>query len=264
MIGLDADATAVEAVHLGDATPPTLVSGPQPTLATDGLDLTLSGTGNGWGTRRTNQLSKVWSGAAGPLGSAARSALGAVGTMAPVAAAAYTPAVTYPTAQPATDLAAALKDTAQLIKADIGTEVVSVDFGSWDMHDGYGTLGSGDMAEMTGAFASSVDAFLRDLGPLRSRVTLVTISEFGRRTVENGNHGLDHGWGNMMLVLGAGVRGGRYYGTWPGLATGVDSDLAVTTDYRQVLGEVVHRRFADKDVTRVFPGLGYAPLGLMA
>ena len=265
MIGLDADGSAaVEAVHLGSATPPTLISGPQPTLATDGLDLTLSGTGNGWGPRRTGQLTTVWSGAPGRLGSAARSALGAVGTMAPVAAAAYTPAVTYPTGQPATDLSSALQDTAQLIKADIGTEVVSVDFGGWDMHDGYGTLVSGNMQAMTGAFAASLDAFMRDLGPLRSKVTVVTISEFGRRTVENGNNGLDHGWGNMMLVLGAGVRGGRYYGTWPGLTATADGDLTVTTDYRQVLGEVVHRRFADKDVTQVFPGLGYAPLGLMA
>jgi len=265
MIGLDADSSAVEAVHLGSATPPTLVTGPQPTLASDGLDLTLSGTGtgNGWSARRTNQLTKVWSGAPGRLGTAARSALGAVGTMAPVAAAKYTPTTAYPTGQPATDLSAALQDTAQLIKADIGTEVVSVDFGSWDMHDGYGTLASGDMQAMTGAFAASVNAFMRDLGALRSKVTLVTISEFGRRTVENGNHGLDHGWGNMMLVLGGGVRGGRYYGRWPGLSATGDADLKVTTDYRQVLGEVVHQRFADKDVTKVFPGLPYAPLGLM-
>ena len=263
MVGLDGDSSAVEAVHLGDATPPTLVSGPRPTLASDGLDLTLTGTDNGWGPRRTNQLNMVWSQAAGGLGTAARSALEAVGTIAPVAAAKYTPAVPYPTGFPATDLSAALKDTAQLIKADIGTEVVSVDFGSWDFHDGYGTVASGNMQAMTGAFAASVDAFMRDLGALRSKVTLVTISEFGRRTKENGNRGLDHGWGNMMLVMGAGVRGGRYYGRWPGLTATVDGDLAVTTDYRQVLGEVVHKRFADKDVTQVFPGLGYAPLGLM-
>jgi uncharacterized protein (DUF1501 family) len=107
---------------------------------------------------------------------------------------------------------------------------------------------------------------MRDLGDLRSRVTLVTISEFGRRVAQNGNKGLDHGWGNMMLVMGGGVRGGQYYGQWPGLASGnlVDGDLQVTTDYRQVLGEVVHRRFPDKDVTQVFPGVSYAPLGVLA
>ena len=114
--------------------------------------------------------------------------------MAPVAAADYTPAVTYPRAWPATDLSDALKDTAQAIKADVGTEVVSIDYGSWDMRSDYGTLEWGDMQSMTAGFAGALDAFLRDLGPtLRSRVTVVTISEFGRRTQENGNRGLDHG-----------------------------------------------------------------------
>ena len=103
-------------------------------------------------------------------------------------------------------------------------------------------------------------AFLRDLGPLRSRVTVVTISEFGRRVEENGNRGLDHGWGNMMLVAGAGVKGGQYYGSWPGLGAGaqVDADLQVTTDYRNVLGEVVAKRFPDRSLAGVFPGLTYA------
>ena len=106
---------------------------------------------------------------------------------------------------------------------------------------------------------------MRDLGPLRSRVTLVTISEFGRRVGENGNRGLDHGWGNMMLLMGGGVRGGRYYASWPGLDAGTleDGDLAVTTDYRNVLGEVVSSRFPSRSATAVFPGLSYRPLGLM-
>jgi uncharacterized protein (DUF1501 family) len=166
----------------------------------------------------------------------------------------------------AADVASALKDTAQLIKADIETEVVSVDFGSWDMHDNYGNLEYGEMQKMTDVFARCVDAFMRDLGNLRSRVTLVTISEFGRRVAENGNRGLDHGWGNMMLLMGGGVNGGRYYGSWPGLGTSslVEGDLKVTTDYRQVLGEIVHKRFPSKDVTQVFPGVSYSPLGLIA
>jgi uncharacterized protein (DUF1501 family) len=81
---------------------------------------------------------------------------------------------------------------------------------------------------------------------------------------ENGNRGLDHGWGNMMLVAGGGVRGGRYYGTWPGLGSGADDDLAVTTDYRNVLGEVIAHRFPDRSLAAVFPGLSYAPLNVMA
>jgi uncharacterized protein (DUF1501 family) len=105
---------------------------------------------------------------------------------------------------------------------------------------------------------------MRDLGDLRRRVTLVTISEFGRRIKENGNRGLDHGWGNMMLLMGAGVRGGRYYGRWPGLGSGADDDLQVTTDYRNVFGEVVARRFPGRSLSAVFPGLSYRPVGLMS
>jgi uncharacterized protein (DUF1501 family) len=264
MVGVDGD--AVDAVHLGSSTPPTLVLGPSPTLALGGLDeVELDGSGNGWGPRRRGQLSTTWNRDKGPLGAAARSALSAVDTLGPLAAGVVSPDVTYPTDIPAADLAAALEDTARLVKADLGTEVVSVDFGGWDMHDNYGTLAFGEMQKMADVFARCVDAFMRDLGPLRSRVTLVTISEFGRRVAENGSLGLDHGWGNMMLLMGGGVRGGRYYGSWPGLGAGslVEGDLQVTTDYRQVLGEVVHKRFPAKDVTKVFPRVRYAPLGVM-
>ena len=265
MVGLDGE--AVDAVHVGSATPPAVVQGPAPTLALSSLEqVELKGTENGWGPRRRRQLDTMWAGTSGPLGRAARAALGAVDTLAPVAGQAYRPSVSYPSDYPAHDLAEALKDTAQLIKADLGTEVVSIDFGSWDMHDSYGTLEWGEMQNMVDAFARSVDAFMRDLGALRSKVTLVTISEFGRRVRENGNRGLDHGWGNMMLLLGGGVRGGRYYGAWPGLGSSalLEGDLKVTTDYRQVLGEVVHKRFPSKDVTQVFPGLSYAPLGVLS
>ncbi len=264
MVGLEGE--AVEAVHVGSSTPPTLVLGPSPTLAISALgEVELKGTDNGWGPRRREQLSTMWDGDQGPLGRAARSALSAVQTLSPVARAAR-PAVAYPADPQAADLSAALQDTARLVKGELGTEVVSIDFGSWDMHDNYGTLDYGEMQKMTDVFARCVDAFMRDLGPLRSRVTLVTISEFGRRVAENGNRGLDHGWGNMMLLMGGGVRGGRYYGSWPGLGSSalVEGDLKVTTDYRQVLGEVVHKRFPSKDVTQVFPGVSYSPLGLLA
>jgi uncharacterized protein (DUF1501 family) len=267
MVGLDADVDAVEAVHLGDATPPTLVEGPSPTVATGSLaDIRLSGAENGWGPRRRKHLTMMWRNAGGPLGTAAQSALATTATLGPIGQKAYKPSVSYPRAWPATGLSDALQSTAQLIKADVGTEVVSVDFGSWDFHDGYGTLDWGSQQSMTKAFADALNAFMRDLGALRSKVTVVTISEFGRRVAENGNRGLDHGWGNMMLVLGGGVKGGRYYGTWPGLGTAgqVDGDLKVTTDYRQILGEIVHRRFPDKDVTKVFPGIGYRPLGVLS
>lgn len=272
MVGLDTDASPVEAVHLSGSVTPTLLTGSAPTLAASRLSrVRLTGAGPGddpvWRRRRTQQLQTLWGSAPGPLGRAARSALGTVQQLAPVTGGTYVPhnGVTYPESWPATDLARALKDTAALIRAEVGTEVVSIDYGSWDMHSDYGTLAWGDMQNMVGGFAGALDAFMRDLGELRSRVTVVTISEFGRRVAENGNRGLDHGWGNVMLVAGGGVKGGRYYGAWPGLAAGnlVQGDLAVTTDYRDVLGEIVSRRFG-RSPGSVFPGLSHSPLGLMA
>jgi uncharacterized protein (DUF1501 family) len=269
MIGLDARNDPNEAVHLTGSVVPTMMSGSAPVMAADGLDqISLVGSDrNEWGARRRSQLDTVWAGGADVrLFDAYRSAARTVDLLAPAAATTYTPDVTYPRAWPASDLSDALKDTARLIKADVGTDVVSIDFGSWDMHSDYGTTEWGDMQSMIGGFAGVLDAFMRDLGALRRRVTVVTISEFGRRIRENGNRGLDHGWGNMMLVAGGGVKGGRYYGRWPGLGDGrhVDDDLQVTTDYRNVFGEIVTRRFPDRSIATVFPGLSYSPLGMMA
>jgi uncharacterized protein (DUF1501 family) len=273
MIGLNQRTDPSEAIHLTDSVLPTMLSGPAPALAAARVaDISLVGTDDDsaeWAGRRRSQLDLMWGGGSGvPLYDAYRSAARTVDLLAPAAAAAYTPTagVSYPRDWPAADLSDAMKDTAELIKADVGTDVVSIDFGSWDMHSDYGPTGWGRMQSMTGGFAKVLDAFMRDLGPdLRSRVTVVTISEFGRRIRENGNRGLDHGWGNMMLVAGGGVKGGRYYGRWPGLGDGrqVDDDLRVTTDYRNVFAEVIARRFPDRSLAGVFPGLGYAPVGLM-
>ena len=255
-----------QAVNLGNAITPTALVGPSPVLATGTVDsITLSAATGEYAARRRAQLATMWGSAPGPLGAAARSALSTVRELAPVVGTTYRPSVTYPTAYPAAGLSDALKDTARLVKADVGTEVVTIDYGSWDMHSDYGSTAYGSMQSMVGGFARAVSAFMRDLGPLRSRVTLVTISEFGRRVSENGNRGLDHGWGNMMLLMGGGVRGG-YHARWPGLDRGSlqDGDLAVTTDYRNVLGEAVTSRFPDRSATAVFPGLTYRPLGVMS
>src|SRR3712207_1161311 len=167
MVGLDGE--AVEALHVGSSAPPTLVLGPSPTIAVRALsEVELKGTDNGWGPRRKQQLSTMWDGDQGPLGRAARSALSAVETLSPVAA--VRPDVAYPADSQAADLGAALQDTAGLVKADLGTEVVSIDFGSWDMHDNYGTLEWGEMQRMTDVFARCTDAFLRDLRSEERRV----------------------------------------------------------------------------------------------
>ena len=147
--------------------------------------------------------------------------------------------------------------------------MITVDQGAWDMHVNLGNLSNGDMLGNAQDLGASVAAFFGDLGDQTSKVTLVTISEFGRRVLENGNRGLDHGWGNVMFVAGAGVQGKQVYVNqqqgWKPLADDLESDLHVTTDYRHVLAEIVAARFPGAPKSKVFPGLGtYQPLGFMA
>jgi uncharacterized protein (DUF1501 family) len=166
-------------------------------------------------------------------------------------------------AYPATDLGKALSDVSRIVRSGVGAEVVTVDQGDWDMHTDLGTVEWGELRRNAGDLAGSIAAFFADLGPFADRVTLVTLSEFGRRVKENDNYGTDHGFGNVMFVAGAGVRGGRYYGSWPGLTDSLDADLLVTTDYRSVLSEIVTRRFG-VSTAQVFPGFAPTPVGVMA
>ena len=160
------------------------------------------------------------------------------------------------------DLGKALATTAGLIRSKVGVRAIAVDAGGWDHHVDLKWRVTNSIDEL----ATCLAAFARDLGEHASRVTVVTVSEFGRRLAENGSAGVDHGYGNVMLAMGAGVKGGQFYGRWPGLANDrqVDGDLAVTTDYRSVLAEIVRSRFSSVDVSKVFPGLTDAPLGFMA
>lgn len=271
-IGLDSKAYPMEAVQLGTSIIPTALTGPEPTIATNDIaSLSLAGANPQWDSaewrrRRRNQLETIWNHEPGSLGQAARSALHTVNQMEPYARKTYKPhhGVKYPTDWPASDLSDALQNSAQLIRANVGTEAIAVDYGSWDMHTDVGTTDWGDMQSMLNGFAKVLAAFLDDLSDLRQRVTVVTISEFGRRVDENSAGGLDHGWGNVMLLAGAGVKGGRYYAKWPGLDARDlgDGDLKVTTDYRNVLAEVVHDRLGHS-TAKTFPGLKYRPIGVM-
>lgn len=266
MIGLGSTDSTLDGVQLGQAFPTTAMRGDRSVLSTGDLDgLRVCGL-DGNSTQRYSSLETVWGSASGPLARAAGEAVNVSRTAGARLAAMAPSGAAYPTVWNASPFAAPLKNAAQLIRADIGTDVIAIDAGNWDLHTNYGTIAWGSMQSNIDGLAQSLAAFFTDLGALRSRVTVVTISEFGRRVAENGSQGFDHGWGNMMLVAGAGVKGGRYYGTWPGLDTGStsDGDLKVTTDYRNVLGEVVARRFPDRSVPQLFPGLSYSPVGFMA
>jgi len=209
--------------------------------------------------RRLLALKHAWKGN-GRMGQAVRDAISGAETF---GAARDLPAGTPATAYPNSDLGKALSDVSRIVRSGVGAEVITVDQGDWDMHTDLGTLEWGDMLRNAGDLAGSIAAFFADLGPVADRVTLVTLSEFGRRVKENDDYGTDHGFGNVMFVAGAGVKGGRYYGSWPGLANSLDADLLVTTDYRSVLTEVVTRRFG-VSVAQVFPGFAPQAVGVMA
>jgi uncharacterized protein (DUF1501 family) len=166
---------------------------------------------------------------------------------------------------PRADIGNKLKTLAQLVKLPLGLRAAAVDMGGWDTHKYQGNGSEGYFANLLGQLSEGLSAFLTDLGDRSKRCTVVVMSEFGRRVKENANHGTDHGHGSLMMVLGGGVNGGLY-GTWPGLSAEKlydRADLAVTTDFRRVLSEVLIRRRRDARLSHVFPRYsGYAPLGV--
>ena len=149
-----------------------------------------------------------------------------------------------------------LKQIAQLAKANLGLEVAFADVGGWDTHVNQGGA-QGQLANRLDDFSRAVAALVADLGDRMADTVILTMSEFGRAVNENGNRGTDHGHGNAMMVIGGGVRGGHVYGRWPGLAVErrhEGRDLAVTTDFRDVFGEIIVRHLGISDPRPVFPG----------
>ncbi len=169
----------------------------------------------------------------------------------------YVPDVDYPDS----NLARQFQTVAQAIKMDLGLRAATVDFGGWDTHENQAQ----DFSANVGELASALMAFWRDLGNHAERTTLVVMSEFGRRLRANTTQGTDHGFGNAMLVLGGQVKGGRMYGEWPGLANDAlddGADLAITTDYRHVLAEILMHEVPDFSAATAFPGFEPQPRGL--
>jgi uncharacterized protein (DUF1501 family) len=149
-----------------------------------------------------------------------------------------------------------LKQLAQLIKANLGVQVAFADMGGWDHHVNEGGS-QGQIANVLREFSQSLGAFWIDLGDLAEDTAVVTMSEFGRTARENGNRGTDHGHANVMFVMGGPVKGGKVYGRWPGLDQSQlyeGRDLALTTDFRRVLGEAVYQHLGNKALDQVFPG----------
>jgi hypothetical protein len=165
-----------------------------------------------------------------------------------------------------------LQSIAQMIKMQLGLRVATVDLGGWDTHESQGNDGGGYFADHIGEMAQGLNALMTDLSNVNGvdhtkRLTVVVMSEFGRTFRENDSGGTDHGHGNVMLVLGGNVNGGKVHGTWPGLAPEQlydHSDLAITTDYRRVLSEILIRQLGNNQIGSIFPGYtGYSPLGVV-
>jgi uncharacterized protein (DUF1501 family) len=154
-----------------------------------------------------------------------------------------------------------LRQIAQLLKADVGVEMAFTDVGGWDHHAAEGGA-QGQLANRLRDFGAALAAFHRDLGSRMQDVVVLTMTEFGRTVRENGNRGTDHGHASVSFVMGGPVRGGKVHGRWPGLSPDrlyEGRDLAITTDFRDLLAEVLTRHLGARDLGPVFPGRTVSP-----
>jgi uncharacterized protein (DUF1501 family) len=249
----DEQATAFRAVALSEQLP-RMLQGPASALAVDQIaDFSVRG---GLGQSFEAQYAAAADELLNPVG---RDAFEAMRMLRRIDGAAYRPA--NGAAYPRSAFGQALQQIAQLSKADVGLEVAFADLGGWDTHVNQGGA-QGQLAVRLTDFARGIAALVTDLGDRMADTVVLTMSEFGRAVRENGNRGTDHGHGNAMMIVGGGVRGGRVYGQWPGLAANrryEGRDLAVTTDFRDVFGEVVVRHLGLGNAQSVFPGYSLQP-----
>lgn len=193
------------------------------------------------------------------LGNSAAATFAALDEVTRIRETAPEPAVEYPNSH----LGRSLGEIARTIKADAGLVAATVDVGGWDTHEGMGNVDNGRMVNLLDDLGRSLHSFVRDLGGRMKNVTLVTMSEFGRRVQENGSGGVDHGRGTAMMVLGQGVKAG-VHGDWAGLDEAAldQGDVPVVNDYRSVLADVLTGRMGGTDLAHVFPGWTHQRLGL--
>jgi uncharacterized protein (DUF1501 family) len=254
LIGTTPGTSPLQGFSAGSAMIPTSLFGPQSVMAAESVQVELPGSDRGG---RAASVRELWAGQGGTLGRSMAAALSGIDQFTPVRETADNSA-----AYPNNDLGRAMSTAARIIRGNVGVEVITVDQGDWDMHSGAGGPDGGWMFNQARDLAQALAAFLGDLGSQAAKVTLVTLSEFGRRVQQNDSWGTDHGYGTVMFVAGAGVRGG-YHARWPGLTDSYDADLTVTTDYRQVLADIVAARFPATSIPAVFPGLVRQSSGCM-
>jgi len=249
--------SAFRAIALGPSLP-RILSGPEPTIAVNNInDFGVGGrnaspVANTFEAMYANSVDAV-------LHGTGQETFEAVKMLKSANPAKYvpTPGANYPRGR----FGDSLKQLAQLIKANLGVQVAFSDIGGWDHHVNEGNT-QGQLANVLREFSQSLAAFWIDLGDLAEDTVVVTMSEFGRTARENGNRGTDHGHANVMFVIGGPVKGGRVYGRWPGLDQSQlyeGRDLAISTDFRRVLGETVYQHLGNKSLDQVFPGFENQP-----
>lgn len=251
-----ADPTAVaRAIGIGYQLQQTLEGGPKSLPIPDLTNYGLTGP-TGTRTARLNYLNSRYASAPDPLLSSGANTYNTIAVLNAINFATYAPqgGAVYSTSS----FQRALRTTAALIKADVGVEAVAIDRGGWDTHSAQGVF-VGTMANVMTDLATGLLAFHRDIVQQNWNVTVVVMSEFGRTAGENDSFGTDHGHGGIMFLMGRNVNGGRVHGTWPSLSSLYQNqDLQVTTDFRDVLAEVVSRRLSNHaNLPAVFPG--YTP-----
>lgn len=254
----------LRAIALGSLLPDSLRGAPTATALTSVNDLRLQTDLPLGADGFSRQLRSLYGGG-DPLGAAGREAVALLKKLETLPDAGQSPR--SGAGYPADDLGQGLRQAALLIKSDSGVEVACLDHGGYDTHVAQGNT-TGQLASRLDSLGRSLAAFARDLGDvLWARTTVVVLSEFGRRVEENSGAGTDHGRAGVTFILGGqGVAGGKVYGQWPGLspeALDGPGDLKVTTDYRNVLGEILTGRVGNPNVSDVFPGLSFAPVGVM-
>ena len=244
-------------------TVPRALAGDQRALAVDGLERFRLGGSEEVHPQTFEAMRALYTGLDHPISQDVATTLEALDIARLVVAADLQPAAPYPEGEFATRLA----EVARLIKAGVGLRVACVDVGGWDMHTNLGTVESGAMTRQLTMLGETLGAFATDLGDHLAEVTVVAMTEFGRRVQQNANAGTDHGHGAVVLLMGGGLAAGTVPGAWHGLAPeGLDrGDVPGWNDYRDVLAEVITRRLGvgAGALATVFPGHQVQPLGVM-
>ena len=253
------DKAAFRAIAMGPSLP-RILSGSEPAVAINSIDDFGVGGRNAGAAPIANTFESMYSQSVDTvLHGTGRETFDAVKMLKSADPSQYKPApgVNYPRGR----FGGSLRQLAQLIKANLGVQVAFADIGGWDHHVNEGST-QGPLANLLGDFSQSLVAFWTDLRDLGEDTVVITMSEFGRTARENGTRGSDHGHANAMFVLGGRVKGGKVYGRWPGLDQSQlyeGRDLAVTTDFRNVISEALDHHLGNKSLGQVFPGFDSAP-----